>query len=72
MRDSVQSTTVIASFGLNITGERIARETQLKKWNSAKKITLIERMNPTWADLSRDWFECEPADYRRATDRLLS
>ena len=50
----------------------IARETQLKKWNRAKKIALIERMNSTWLDLSRDWFEYEPADYRRATDRLLS
>ena len=50
----------------------IARETQLKKWNRAKKIALIERMNPAWTDLSRDWFEFEPADYRRATDRLLS
>jgi putative endonuclease len=53
-------------------GLAIARETQLKKWNRAKKITLIERINPTWADLSRDWFEYEPADYKRATDRLLS
>jgi putative endonuclease len=26
--------------------EAIARETQLKKWNRAKKIALIERMNP--------------------------
>jgi putative endonuclease len=50
----------------------ISRETQLKKWSRAKKIALIERMNPTWADLSRDWFEYEPADYKRATDRLLS
>ena len=50
----------------------ISRETQLKKWNRAKKITLIERINPTWSDLSRDWFEYEPADYKRATDRLLS
>ena len=33
-------------------GLAIARETQLKKWNRAKKITLIERMNPTWLDLS--------------------
>jgi putative endonuclease len=48
----------------------ISRETQLKKWNRAKKIALIERMNPPWADLSRDWFEYEPADYKRATDRL--
>ena len=50
----------------------ISRETQLKKWNRGKKIALIERINPTWADLSRDWFEYEPADYKRATDRLLS
>ena len=53
-------------------GRAIARETQLKKWNRAKKLTLIERMNPAWIDLSRDWFECEPADYKRATDRLMS
>ena len=31
----------------------IAREKQLKAWSRAKKITLIEHMNPTWADLSR-------------------
>ena len=53
-------------------GLAISRETQLKKWNRAKKIALIQRMNPTWADLSRDWFEYEPADYKRATDRSLS
>src|SRR3974390_2107457 len=50
----------------------IARETQLKKWNRAKKIALIERMNPAWVDLGRDWFEYEPADYKRATDRMMS
>jgi putative endonuclease len=50
----------------------IARETQLKKWNRAKKVALIERTNPAWVDLSRDWFEYEPADYKRATDRWLS
>jgi putative endonuclease len=50
----------------------ISRETQLKKWNRAKKITRIERINPTWSDLSRDWFEYEPADYKRATDRIPS
>ncbi|MBS1802885.1 MAG: GIY-YIG nuclease family protein [Acidobacteria bacterium] len=48
----------------------IARETQLKKWNRAKKITLIERMNPGWSDLSRDWFEYEPADYKRSLDQF--
>ena len=50
----------------------IARETQLKKWNRAKKIALIERMNPTWLDLSRDWFEYEPADYKRSLDQFTS
>ena len=30
----------------------IEREKQLKKWNREKKILLIERMNPSWADLS--------------------
>ena len=31
--------------------EAIARETQLKKWSRAKKVELIERMNPRWVDL---------------------
>ena len=53
-------------------GLAIAREKQLKRWSRAKKIVLIERMNPTWTDLSRDWYECEPRDYKRATDRMLS
>src|SRR5664280_1310952 len=30
----------------------IAREKELKDWNRAKKIALIERENPTWEDLS--------------------
>jgi putative endonuclease len=34
--------------------EAIARETQLKKWSRAKKIALINRMNPSWFDLSSD------------------
>jgi putative endonuclease len=29
----------------------IAREKQLKKWNRAWKIKLIEEMNPEWRDL---------------------
>ena len=33
----------------------IARETQLKKWRREKKLTLIERSNPTWQDLSEGW-----------------
>jgi putative endonuclease len=30
----------------------ISREKQLKKWNRAWKLSLIERMNPEWKDLS--------------------
>jgi putative endonuclease len=48
----------------------IAREKELKGWRRAKKITLIESINPAWVDLSRDWYDCEPADYRRALDRM--
>jgi putative endonuclease len=33
----------------------IGREKQLKRWRREKKITLIERENPTWEDLSAEW-----------------
>jgi putative endonuclease len=33
----------------------IAREKQLKGLLRAKKITLIENVNPTWEDLSKQW-----------------
>ena len=32
----------------------IARESQLKKWSRAKKINLINRLNPKWNDLATD------------------
>jgi len=35
-------------------GEAIAREKQLKKWNRAWKIELIEKSNPEWRDLRED------------------
>ena len=34
----------------------IAREKQLKGWTRAKKIALLEKRNPKWEDLSRDWY----------------
>jgi putative endonuclease len=34
----------------------IAREKQIKGWLRAKKIALIESMNPDWRDLSEDWY----------------
>ncbi len=33
----------------------IQREKQLKKWNRAWKIRLIEETNPGWKDLSLEW-----------------
>lgn len=36
--------------------EAIQREKQLKKWNRAWKIKLIEEMNPEWKDLSAEAF----------------
>lgn len=36
-------------------GLAIAREKQLKGWTRVKKLALIERMNPTWIDLSEEW-----------------
>ena len=33
----------------------IAREKQIKGWIRAKKNALVESINPTWRDLSRDF-----------------
>ncbi len=35
----------------------ILREKQLKGWLRSKKIALIESINPTWSDLSEEWYE---------------
>jgi putative endonuclease len=37
-------------------GTAIAREKQLKKWSRAKKVALIESLNPNWLDLSAEWY----------------
>jgi putative endonuclease len=31
----------------------LAREKEIKGWNRARKVALIERANPTWEDLSQ-------------------
>ena len=36
--------------------QAIDREKQVKKWRREKKVMLIETMNPTWRDLSAEWF----------------
>jgi putative endonuclease len=48
----------------------IAREKQLKGWRRDKKIALIDKTNPAWVDLGRDWYDAEPADLKRASDRM--
>ena len=56
-------------FGSSTTNSLIRRK-ELKGWRRSKKIALVESANPTWADLSREWYDCEPVDYRRALDRM--
>ena len=50
----------------------IACEKELKGWSRSKKIALIESLNAAWVDLSREWYDYEPADYLRAHDRMNS
>ena len=33
----------------------LQREKQLKKWNRKWKLELIEKLNPEWKDISKDW-----------------
>jgi len=40
--------------------DAIAREKQIKGWTRAKKIALIESMNPGWKDLASDWYAIPP------------
>ncbi len=35
--------------------DAIAREKQLKGWVRKKKIALIEKYNPEWVDLAKEW-----------------
>ena len=56
--------------GFQDVAKAISQEKELKGWSRAKKLALIESVNPTWTDLSRGWYEYEPADYSRALDRM--
>jgi putative endonuclease len=35
--------------------QAIAREKEIKGWLRSRKLALIEKDNPTWADLSTNW-----------------
>jgi putative endonuclease len=36
-------------------GKALGREKQLKGWRRERKIVLIEKINPRWADLAEHW-----------------
>ena len=58
LRDSQRNTCVTGSCitsGINSLQSAIAREKELKGWTRAKKIALIESVNPRWRDLSEAW-----------------
>jgi len=38
-------------------GNAIAREKRIKGWLREKKVALIRSANPTWEDLSEEWFD---------------
>ena len=38
-------------------GNAIAREKRIKSWLREKKVALIRSANPTWQDLSQEWFD---------------
>ncbi len=50
----------------------IAREKELKDWNRAKKIALIESINPTWEDLSLRWDVATPENRSLRDDKQKS
>ena len=35
----------------------ISREKQVKAWSRAKKMALVETVNPDWQDLSAEWYD---------------
>jgi len=41
--------------------EAITAEKKIKGWVRAKKVALIEEINPQWRDLSLDWYTEEAA-----------
>lgn len=44
--------------------DAIGREKQIKGWLRAKKVQLIESINPTWQDLSEQWLESRDSSLR--------
>ena len=49
----------------------LSREAQLKGWTRAKKITLIERVNPAWVDLSDRWYTADELTNETRVERAF-
>lgn len=56
--------------GFHYINNAIAREKQIKRWSRAKKIALIESINPNWDDLRRFPVRCS-SNSSKATPRSL-
>jgi len=50
--------------------DAIAREKQIKGWLRAKKVALIESVNPEWKDLSPEWMPKAIARARCHPERI--
>jgi putative endonuclease len=50
-------TRLVYSEEYDTAADAIAREQQIKAWTRAKRVELIEGINPTWDDLSKGWYE---------------
>ena len=47
----------------------IAREKQIKAWTRAKRLALIEKTNPHWMDLAKDWHAHAGSPYSNRSSR---
>jgi putative endonuclease len=51
--------------------DAVRREKEIKGWGRAKKAALIESENPTWRDLSVEWFIGDPAVMTEQTGEAI-
>jgi putative endonuclease len=51
-------------------GAAIQREKEIKGWRRAKKVALIEKDNPKWEDLAKDWYD-KPQGRVRSQPNIL-
>ncbi len=52
--------------------DAIAREKEIKGWRREKKVALIEKKNPTWADIAESWPEAKKERKKERKSRSLT